>query len=175
LENQRANDTDGSALAAQPGKSQGRPPKPRARSPPRKTACPNCVLPRGPCPSEPEPKPSPGQQPQTAFSSRGRGVFVAVGRLRARIGTLTVSRSALSRRLANSVVAVGSAGGAWAARPSRLAWSPPAATSNRACGSPAHGSPTFFTGGHSASRTPRPVGSRRDDGSVKADQPEPVR
>ncbi len=29
----------------------------------------------------------------------------------------------------------------------RLVWSPPAATSNRACGSPAHGSPTFFTAG----------------------------
>jgi hypothetical protein len=29
----------------------------------------------------------------------------------------------------------------------RLAWFPPAATSNRACGSPAHGSPTFFTAG----------------------------
>jgi hypothetical protein len=42
---------------------------------------------------------------------------------------------------------VGSAGGAWAARRSRLAWFPPAATSNRACGSPAHGSPTFFTAG----------------------------
>ncbi len=29
----------------------------------------------------------------------------------------------------------------------RLAWFPPAATSIRACGSPAHGSPTFFTVG----------------------------
>jgi hypothetical protein len=29
----------------------------------------------------------------------------------------------------------------------RLVGSPPAATSNRACGSPAHGSPTFFTAG----------------------------
>ena len=44
---------------------------------------------------------------------------------------------------------VGSARGAWAARHvlARLAWFPPAATSNRACGSPAHGSPTFFTAG----------------------------
>ena len=44
---------------------------------------------------------------------------------------------------------VGSARGAWAARHvlARLAWSPPAATSIRACGSPAHGSPTFFTVG----------------------------
>jgi hypothetical protein len=69
LENQRANDTDGSALEAQPGKSQGRPPKARARSPPRKTACPHCVLPRSPCPSDPDPRPGPGQRPQTAFSS----------------------------------------------------------------------------------------------------------
>jgi hypothetical protein len=30
----------------------------------------------------------------------------------------------------------------------RLVWFPPAATSNRACGSPAHGSPTSFTGWH---------------------------
>ena len=44
---------------------------------------------------------------------------------------------------------VGSARGAWAARHvlARLAWFPPAATSNRACGSPAHGSLTFFTAG----------------------------
>jgi hypothetical protein len=41
-------------------------------------------------------------------------------------------------------VAVGSARGAWAARRCRLAWFPPAATSNRACDFPAHGSPTFF-------------------------------
>jgi hypothetical protein len=43
---------------------------------------------------------------------------------------------------------VGSAGGAG---PRGLAdWSgvPPAAASNRACGSPAHGSPTPFTGWH---------------------------
>ncbi len=44
---------------------------------------------------------------------------------------------------------VGSARGAWTARHvlARLVWFPPAATSNRACGSPAHGSPTFFTAG----------------------------
>jgi hypothetical protein len=42
---------------------------------------------------------------------------------------------------------VGSTGGAWTARHGRLVWFPPAATSNRACGSPAHGSPTFFTAG----------------------------
>jgi integrase len=44
---------------------------------------------------------------------------------------------------------VGSARGAWTARHvlARLAWFPPAATSNRACDFPAHGSPTFFTAG----------------------------
>ena len=44
---------------------------------------------------------------------------------------------------------VGSARGAWTARRvlARLVWFPPAATSIRACGSPAHGSPTFFTAG----------------------------
>jgi hypothetical protein len=46
----QANDTDGYALEAQPGKSQERPQKARARSPPRKTACPNCVLPQAPVP-----------------------------------------------------------------------------------------------------------------------------
>ena len=44
-------------------------------------------------------------------------------------------------------VKVGSAGGAWTARLGRLVWFPPAAASNRACGSLAHGSPTFFTVG----------------------------
>ena len=34
-----------------------------------------------------------------------------------------------------------------AATLARLAWSPPTASSNRACGSPAPGSPTPFTGG----------------------------
>jgi hypothetical protein len=34
----------------------------------------------------------------------------------------------------------------------RLVWFPPAAASNRACGSPAHGSPTFFTVGIRLSR-----------------------
>ena len=51
--------------------------------------------------------------------------------------------------VARFFVLVGSARGAWAARHvlARLAWFPPAATSNRACGSLAHGSPTFFTAG----------------------------
>ncbi len=58
-----------------------------------------------------------------------------------RCGRLRAVRGAARR----GAGAVGSAGGAWAARRSRLAWFPPAAASIRACGSPAHGSPTFFT------------------------------
>jgi hypothetical protein len=52
-ENRWANDIDGSALAAQPGKSQGRPLKARALSPSSKPACPACVLPKAPRPSQP--------------------------------------------------------------------------------------------------------------------------
>jgi hypothetical protein len=55
----------------------------------------------------------------------------------------------------------------------RLAWFPPAATSNRACGSPAHGSPTFFTIGI-RSAPPAPVGSGRDNDSGEGDQAEAV-
>ena len=54
-------------------------------------------------------------------------------------------------------------------------WFPPAATSNRACGSPAHGSPTFFTAGIRLFPSPRPVRARRDDDSIEADQAQPVR
>ena len=52
-------------------------------------------------------------------------------------------------RAVENITSVGSARGAWAARHvlARLAWFPPAATSNRACDFPAHGSPTFFTAG----------------------------
>ena len=50
-ENRWANDIDGSALTAQPGKSQGRPLKsPGSTRPSRKTACPTCVLPKAPVP-----------------------------------------------------------------------------------------------------------------------------
>src|SRR5271165_7504717 len=50
---------------------------------------------------------------------------------------------------------------------------PAPATSNRACGSPAHGSPTPFTGGI---RLPPPVpeGPGGDDDSRQGDQPEPA-
>jgi hypothetical protein len=47
------NDIDGFGLGAQPGGSQGRPLKSRARSPSRKTACPSCVSPESPCSSGP--------------------------------------------------------------------------------------------------------------------------
>ena len=46
---------------------------------------------------------------------------------------------------------------------------PPAATSIRACGSPAHGSPTSFTAGLRLG-PPVPEGAGRDDGSVEVDQ-----
>lgn len=73
----------------------------------------------------------------------------------------------------------GSTGGAWTARLvlARLVWFPPAATSNRGCGSPAHGSPTFFTGGIRLSPSPRPIGAGRDDGYVfdRTQQPAAVR
>ena len=45
--------------------------------------------------------------------------------------------------------------------------------SNRACGSPAHGSPTSFTAGIRSS-PPGPVGPGGDDDSIKADQAELV-
>ena len=49
LENRWANDIDGSVLAAQPGKSQGRPLKSSGSKPiVQQTACPACVLPKGP-------------------------------------------------------------------------------------------------------------------------------
>ena len=60
-ENRWANDIDGSALAAQPGKSQGRPLKsPGSNRPSSKTACPTCVLPEGPSSQSAEPKSAAG-------------------------------------------------------------------------------------------------------------------
>jgi hypothetical protein len=49
-ENKWANDTDGFALEAQPGQSQERPLKSRARSPSRKNALPNMRSPKTPVP-----------------------------------------------------------------------------------------------------------------------------
>jgi hypothetical protein len=71
----------------------------------------------------------------------------------------------------------GSTGGAWTARHlvARLVRFPPAATSNRACGSPAHGSPTFFTADIRLFPSPGPVRAWRDDGSIEVDQSESVR
>ena len=68
-ENRWANDIDGSALAAQPGKSQGRPMKsPGSNRPSSKPACPACVLPEGPCPSRPNLSPPPDDT--SAFSEQ---------------------------------------------------------------------------------------------------------
>jgi hypothetical protein len=53
--------------------------------------------------------------------------------------------------------------------PGQVASPPPPAASNRACGSPGHGSPTSFTAGI-RSFPPGPVGPGCDNGSVKADQ-----
>ena len=72
-------------------------------------------------------------------------------------------------------VAVGPAGGARAARACRLAWFPPVADIEPCVRFSRTRLPDVLHRGHSASRSPRPVGAWRDDGSVKADQPEPVR
>src|SRR6266498_5673460 len=53
VESRWTNDIDGFGLGAQPGGSQGRPLKSRARGPSRKAACPSCVSPESPCPSGP--------------------------------------------------------------------------------------------------------------------------
>jgi hypothetical protein len=75
--------------------------------------------------------------------------------------------------LADGHLAGGSAGGASA----RTVWPterqfPPAATSNRACGSLAHGSPTSFTAGIRSAPLdpPVPEGTGGDDESIEADQ-----
>jgi hypothetical protein len=53
-ENQRANDNDRYVLAAQPGKSQGRPKETSPRSKRIvQTGLPDCVLPESPCPGQP--------------------------------------------------------------------------------------------------------------------------
>jgi hypothetical protein len=52
-ENRWANDIDGSALAAQPGKSQGRPLKSPGSKPIAQSGLPNLRSPEGPCPSRP--------------------------------------------------------------------------------------------------------------------------
>jgi hypothetical protein len=72
---------------------------------------------------------------------------------------------------------VGSAGGAWAVRHvlARLAWFPPAADIEPCMRFSRTRLPDVLHRWHSASRSPRPVGSWRDDGSVEVDQPEPVR
>jgi hypothetical protein len=49
----RANDNDGYALAAQSGKSQGRPPKSPGSKPIVQNGLPSCALPESPYPDQP--------------------------------------------------------------------------------------------------------------------------
>jgi hypothetical protein len=58
-ENRWANDIDGSALAAQPGKSQGRPLKSPGSKPIVQNGLPNLRSPERPCPSRPNLSPTP--------------------------------------------------------------------------------------------------------------------
>jgi hypothetical protein len=58
-ENRWANDIDGSALAAQPGKSQGRPLKSPGSKPIAQNGLPSLRSPEGPCPSRPNLSPAP--------------------------------------------------------------------------------------------------------------------
>src|SRR5215213_2869537 len=60
-ENRWANDIDGSALTAQPGKSQGRPLKSPGSKPIVQTGLPNLRSPKGPSSQSAEPKPTPGR------------------------------------------------------------------------------------------------------------------
>src|SRR5215204_1045794 len=62
-ENRWANDTDGFVLTAQPGRSQGRPPNCRARSPSRKKRPAQPAFPRKPLSRSAETRSQPGQQP----------------------------------------------------------------------------------------------------------------
>src|SRR5215207_2625919 len=62
-ENRWANDTDGFVLTAQPGRSQGRPPNFRARSPSRKKRPAQPAFPRKPLSRSAETRSQPGQQP----------------------------------------------------------------------------------------------------------------
>jgi hypothetical protein len=59
-ENRWANDIDGSALAAQPGKSQGRPQKSPGSKPIAQNGLPNLRSPRRPLSQSTEPKPPTG-------------------------------------------------------------------------------------------------------------------
>ena len=89
-ENRWANDIDGSALAAQPGKSQGRPLKSPGSSPSSKTACPACVLPEGPSSQSTEPKPTTGHH--GAFRAQFHAPNLSSGRHVARTCWLPLPR-----------------------------------------------------------------------------------
>jgi hypothetical protein len=76
-ENRWANDIDRSALAAQPGKSQGRPQKPPGSKPIVQNGPPNLRYPRNPSPQSTEPKPAAGhhQSPrENSYTPRNPGV-----------------------------------------------------------------------------------------------------
>src|SRR5215211_1669136 len=62
-ENRWANETDGFVLTAQPGRSQGRPPKTRAQSPSRKNRPAQPAFPKKPLSRSDDRKTRPGQQP----------------------------------------------------------------------------------------------------------------
>ena len=82
-ENRWANDIDGSALAAQPGKSQGRPLKSPGSKPIAQNGLPNLRSPEGPCPSRPNLSRPPDdtgaftEQFHAARSSRARQPAIA--------------------------------------------------------------------------------------------------
>jgi hypothetical protein len=97
-----------------------------------------------------------------------------VARLLGDPGAGRIARAAGEMDTAAAKLDVGSAGGASAVRLCRLARFPPAATSIRACGSPAHGSPTFFTAGIRLA-PPGPAGPGCDDSSSERDQAQPAR
>src|SRR5215204_6492625 len=77
-ENLWANDIDGSALAAQPGTSQGRPLKSPGAKPIAQAAGPTCVSPNGPAQlTEPKPGHRRHRRPQQAVSCREERVSLA--------------------------------------------------------------------------------------------------
>ena len=98
-ENRWANDIDGSALEAQPGKSQGRPlNSPGSTRPSSKPACPADLLRKSPSSQSAEPKPATGQDPDpqgAGFMPRRAG---PVRRTRATPASVAEQRSDLRSR-----------------------------------------------------------------------------
>jgi hypothetical protein len=125
---------------------------------------------------------SSGAPPGRAGATKPMGVSKKSRMLAARDEKHVVSRAPPllfdeCKRPLPAPVAVGSAGGAWAVRRvlARLAWFPPAADIEPCVRFSRTRLPDVLRRWHSASRSPWPVGSWRDDGSVEVDQPEPVR